>query len=79
MKIALIIDAQIDFLCSDGKLYVPGSETIKPYINQYIQNINQNIHEYHSILFTLDTHSLDTWKFSSDSKDNLPMHCEKGI
>lgn len=72
-RIALIIDAQKDFMSSDGALYVPGAEKVTKILNQYLPSITLE-NGYFGVIFTADTHDKDTYADSEEAK-MFPPHC----
>lgn len=75
-KIALIVDAQVDFMQEDGALYVPGAEAIIPTINQYLESLRLE-YGYLGAVFTVDTHDEESYPDSPEGK-MFPPHCLMG-
>ena len=69
----VVVDAQVDFMLPTGKLYVPGAEKIIPNLCEYLTKIEKG----ENILFTSDTHTVDSYEGSEESK-MFPLHCELG-
>lgn len=61
------IDTQFDFMCPEGKLYVPGAEGIKPDIKRLIDLANKN---GIPIISSIDVHIPDDPEFR-----DFPPHC----
>lgn len=75
-KIALVIDAQNDFMTPNGALYVPGADNILDTLNEYLSSIRIE-NGYYGIIFTADTHEKDEYQASEEAK-LFPPHCIKG-
>jgi nicotinamidase/pyrazinamidase len=75
-KLAVIIDAQVDFMREDGALYVPGAEAVIPTINQYLDSLRLE-YGYLGAVFTVDTHDEETYGDSEEAKQ-FPPHCLMG-
>lgn len=75
-RIALIIDAQNDFMKSDGALYVPNAEKVIEVLNQYLTSITLE-NGYYGVVFTADTHDEDAYADSEEAK-MFPPHCIQG-
>lgn len=74
-KLLVVIDTQIDFMLPHGKLYVKGAEElIVPGMN-FLSTLDPD--EYHSVLFTQDSHDRVTYDDSPES-EQFPIHCEIG-
>ena len=70
MEVLVIVDAQKDFMNSDGALYVPDAESIKGNIAKLVDKaIDRNI----TMLFTADYHDEKDPEF-----EVFPPHCVKG-
>ena len=70
MEVLVIVDAQKDFMNSDGALYVPNAEDIKGNIEKLADKaIDRNI----TMLLTADYHDEDDKEF-----EIFPPHCVKG-
>lgn len=67
----IVVDAQNDFMRSNGKLFVPGAEAIIPNLQTYIATANSQ-----GVLFTYDTHLLGVYETSEEAKE-FPIHCVK--
>lgn len=83
-KIALVIDAQADFMDQSGALYVPDSEKIVPILNEYLSSLTLE-NGYMGVIFTADTHNEDTYPNSLEAKGDedagipgFPPHCYTG-
>ena len=71
------IDLQEDFLSPDGKLYIPGSETIRPNLLRLTKLARErNI----KVINTGDWHTISDPEISEkpDYKTTFPMHCKMG-
>jgi nicotinamidase/pyrazinamidase len=71
------VDTSYDFMRSDGKLYVPGSEEIIPALGQ----LANFAHRYRiPIVASADNHELSDREISSspDWKTTFPPHCMRG-
>lgn len=71
------VDLQNDFMNHDGKLYVPGSEDIKP----AIRSLSKRIVENHDRLYlTMDWHDPNDPELSDnpDFINTFPPHCIAG-
>ena len=65
----IVVDAQNDFMRSNGKLYVPGAEAIIPALQDYIAKLDSR-----GVLFTYDTHLAEVYATSEEAKQ-FPIHC----
>lgn len=71
------VDTQYDFMHPDGKLYVPGAETIIP----RLQRLTDYAHTHGiQVLASADDHAADHRELSSqpDFKATFPPHCMHG-
>jgi len=75
-KIAVVIDAQYDFMKEDGALYVPGAESIIPTLDQYLESLTLE-NDYFSVLFTADSHTPEDYPGSAEAEE-FPPHCYLG-
>lgn len=71
------VDTQSDFMRSEGKLYVPGAETIIPTVSEVRRFALEN---GYSMIADTDWHSLDNDEISDnpDFKKTFPPHCMAG-
>jgi nicotinamidase/pyrazinamidase len=71
------VDTQYDFMQPDGKLYVPGAETIIPKVSEVRRFALEN---GYSIVADIDWHSRDNEEISDapDFKETFPPHCMAG-
>ncbi len=83
-KLALIIDAQEDFMDPDGALPVPGADAVVPILNEYLSSLTLE-NGYIGAVFTADTHDEETYPNSPEANgdpDNgipgFPPHCYTG-
>lgn len=64
-----IVDMQNDFVLPDGKLYVPGAESLIEPANEFLRNV-----KFDKTIATFDTHYAETYKETEESKI-FPSHC----
>jgi len=83
-KLALVIDAQEDFMDPNGALPVPGADAVIPVLNEYLKNLTVD-NGYIGVIFTVDTHNEDTYPNSLEAKGDpengipgFPPHCYEG-
>ena len=83
-KLALVIDAQYDFMDPNGALYVPDSDQVTPVLNDYLQSLTLE-NGYIGVVFTADTHDEETYPDSLEAKGDpengipgFPPHCYTG-
>jgi len=85
-KLAVIVDAQEDFVLSTGALPVPGAEALIPDMEEYLKNITLE-NGYVGALFTADTHNEKDYPESKEAKGDpdavepipgFPPHCMQG-
>ncbi len=71
------VDTQVDFMWPDGKLYVPGAETIAENLSRLTDFAHANGIR---ILASSDNHDPDDAELSDtpDFKDTFPPHCLRG-
>ena len=71
------VDTQFDFMRPEGKLYVPGAETIIDKVSEVRRFALEN---GYSIVADIDWHSLDNDEISEtpDYKQTFPPHCMAG-
>jgi nicotinamidase/pyrazinamidase len=67
----IVVDAQNDFMRTNGKLYVTGAEAIIPALQTYIATLSST-----GVLFTYDTHLEGVYEASAEAKE-FPIHCVK--
>ncbi len=67
MNLILDVDTQVDFMLSEGALYVPGSENIIDNIKKLMVKL------YLPIISTVDEHDEEDEEFKT-----FPKHCVKG-
>jgi len=75
-KLALIIDAQEDFMDPTGALFVPGADQVVPILNSYLESLTLE-NGYVGAVFTADTHDEETYPTSEEAKE-FPPHCYQG-
>lgn len=73
-RLICIIDTQLDFMMSDGKLPVPGAEDIIVPGIRYLSNLGPE--DTLGVLFTFDTHDPDIYPDSPEGQQ-FPIHCVK--
>jgi nicotinamidase-related amidase len=71
-KILVVVDMQNDFI--DGAL---GSEQAASIVENVLAKVEEYAREGDYIIFTKDTHSESTYKYTEESK-YIPEHCIKG-
>ena len=83
-KLAIVVDAQIDFMSPKGALYVPGAEKVVPVLDEYLGECKLE-NGYVGVLFTADTHDEETYPESAEAKGDpengipaFPPHCLRG-
>lgn len=71
------VDTQFDFMRPEGKLYVPGAETIIPRVSEVRRFA---LESGYSMVADIDWHSLDNAEISQtpDFKETFPPHCMAG-
>ncbi|MDP4185604.1 MAG: cysteine hydrolase family protein [Bacteroidota bacterium] len=71
------VDTQVDFMEPDGKLYVPGAETIKPNLEKLTQFAKKH---FIRVVNTADYHYINSAELSSAPNfiDSFPQHCMAG-
>lgn len=74
-RILDIVDAQGDFMKSDGKLYVPDAEPVIARIDGFLEKVQPGAFDF--ALFKLDTHFRKEYEQSPEA-DAFPLHCEYG-
>ena len=83
-KIAVIVDAQVDFMDPNGALFVPGADAVVPIIDEYLSTLTLE-NGYMGVVFTADTHDEKTYPESAEAKGDeekgipgFPPHCYQG-
>lgn len=83
-KLALIVDAQEDFMDPNGALFVPGADALVPILNEYLGSLTLE-NGYVGAVFTADTHDEETYPNSPEAKGDpdsgipgFPPHCYMG-
>ncbi len=76
-KLLIAVDMQNDFMNPDGKLYVQGSEEIKPNIKRLFDKAYGDNSPFSDVLYTKDWHEVDDAELSDnpDFKTTFPPHC----
>lgn len=75
-KIAVVVDAQVDFMDPNGALFVPGADAVVPVIDEYLSSLTLE-NGYMGVVFTADTHDEKTYPDSEEAKQ-FPPHCYQG-
>ncbi len=77
MRVFWDVDTQVDFMSPDGKLYVPGAETIIPNLQRLTDYAHAN---RITIIATADDHVVEHEEISDvpDFQDTFPPHCMRG-
>jgi nicotinamidase/pyrazinamidase len=73
-KFLIVVDTQKDFMDPSGALYVPNANEIITPAQQFLRDLNPR--EYAGVLFTMDTHTIDTYAGSPES-EQFGIHCDK--
>lgn len=83
-KIAVIVDAQVDFMDPNGALFVPGADAVVPIIDEYLSTLTLE-NGYMGVVFTADTHDEKTYPKSPEATGDeekgipgFPPHCYQG-
>ena len=83
-KIAVIVDAQVDFMDPNGALFVPGADAVVPIIDEYLSSLTLE-NGYMGVVFTADTHDEKTYPDSLEATGDeekgipgFPPHCYQG-
>lgn len=83
-KIAVVVDAQVDFMDPNGALFVPGADIVVPIIDEYLSSLTLE-NGYMGVVFTADTHDEKTYPDSAEAKGDaekgisgFPPHCYQG-
>lgn len=74
-KLLIVVDTQFDFMMPSGALYVGGAEQIIVPGIDFLASLNKD--DYQGVLFTADTHYVETWDSMPESKE-FPIHCVMG-
>jgi nicotinamidase/pyrazinamidase len=69
------VDAQRDFMMSDGALYVSGAEALIGPMQDWLAALDPM--ETAGVLLTFDTHDRDTYPLSAEAAQ-FPIHCVQG-
>lgn len=77
MRVFWDVDTQVDFMSPDGKLYVPGAETIAPNLERLTDYAHAN---RITIIASADDHVSEHEEISDtpDFQDTFPPHCMRG-
>jgi nicotinamidase/pyrazinamidase len=83
-KLAVIIDAQYDFMKPAGSLFVPGADAVIPTLNEYLKSLTLD-NGYVGVVLTADAHDPETYPESLEAMGNpetgkpgFPPHCYIG-
>lgn len=74
-RFVIVVDTQYDFMLPDGKLPVPGADSLIAPITSFLAHLSPA--QTAGVLFTYDTHEPDIYAGSAESAD-FPLHCVKG-
>ena len=77
MRVFWDVDTQVDFMSPDGKLYVPGAETIAP----NLERLTDYAHAHRiTIIASADEHVSEHEEISNapDFQNTFPPHCMRG-
>ena len=77
MRVFWDVDTQLDFMSPDGKLYVPGAETLAPNLERLTDYAHAN---RITIIASADDHVMAHAEISEtpDFQDTFPPHCMRG-
>ncbi len=77
MRVFWDVDTQVDFMSPDGKLYVPGAETLAPNLGRLTDYAHAN---RITIIASADDHVMAHAEISEtpDFQDTFPPHCMRG-
>jgi len=68
-KIAVIVDAQVDFMDPNGALFVPGADALVPTLDEYLSSLTLE-NGYMGVVFTADTHDEKTYPDSEEAQSS---------
>jgi nicotinamidase/pyrazinamidase len=77
MRVFWDVDTQVDFMSPEGKLYVPGAETIAPNLGRLTDYAHAN---RITIIASADDHvsEHEEISYTPDFQDTFPPHCMRG-
>jgi nicotinamidase-related amidase len=73
-NLLIVVDYQNDFVADDGKL--TAGKIAQSIYSKIVCKIDYYINSDQDVLFTLDTHSSDSWNMHPES-EKFPIHCEE--
>lgn len=76
-RILVDVDTQVDFMSTDGALYVPTPSSTVPSLKEKLMAASNQEDGYVAILGSVDSHAHDAWEFDSNGGP-FPTHCVKG-
>ncbi|HSI19840.1 MAG TPA: isochorismatase family protein [Sphingomonas sp.] len=74
-RLIIVVDAQADFMLSDGALPVPGAEEVIAPLNRWLAGLTPE--DTAAVLFTFDTHDPVAYAGSAEA-EAFPPHCLAG-
>lgn len=74
-KFVIVVDAQRDFMMTDGALYVPGAQDLVGPMNRWLARLDPG--DTAGALLTFDTHDAETYASSAEA-GQFPLHCVRG-
>lgn len=74
-RLLLVVDAQGDFVYTNGALPIPGAEERLFLINNHLRTLDPSI--YTGVVFTYDTHKRRGWKKTPEGQQ-FKIHCVEG-
>ena len=74
-RFVIVVDAQSDFMRADGALSVAGADRLEGPMQAWLTALSPA--ETAGVLFTFDTHSLETYPGSAEA-EQFPPHCLRG-
>ena len=74
-RFVVVVDAQRDFMCADGKLPVGGADRLIVPLQAWLSGLQPA--DTAGVLFTFDTHDVRTYPESAEATQ-FPIHCVHG-
>ena len=74
-RFVVVVDTQWDFMAAEGALAVAGAEGLVAPMGAWLSALEP--HETVGVLFTFDTHFLETYSASPEA-EMFPIHCVRG-